>query len=226
MSPDNKDKKDVAGSFASLTFVGEITASVTHELSNVVGTIEQVSGLIEDLTYTPEIQDAGIAERLMDVVERVARQTERGTTLIRRLNRFAHLADNEKVECDLAQVLENVAALSERLVNLKKVNLVTSGLADSLPLICNPLMVAQSVFGMVKRVLSTADGSEPLRIELVGVSRGALVTVSARVGTDVADDMMQAPENLPLEAFGGSLAHRTENGRFILELTVPNSAGE
>ena len=37
----------------SLAFFGAINASVTHELNNVLGTIEQISGLLEDLAANP-----------------------------------------------------------------------------------------------------------------------------------------------------------------------------
>ena len=58
MPTDKNNKTADQPVHSTLGFMGEITASVTHELSNVIGTIEQIAGLIGDLAETDDIRKA------------------------------------------------------------------------------------------------------------------------------------------------------------------------
>jgi len=130
----------------SSEFTGRITASVTHELSNVLGTIEQVIGLIDDLALTEPVQAAGLSEKLVSVVGRIENQTQRGTELVRRLNKFAHLSDAAVTDGDLTALLENITTLSQRFAGLKKVHLTATGLDQPLAITTDWLATAQLVF--------------------------------------------------------------------------------
>ena len=87
--------------FNSLHFFGALTASVTHELNNVLGTIDQISGLLEDMAASASNNQTVSIENLNSLSEKINRQTERGIALIKQLNTFAHSADHVTAEFNL-----------------------------------------------------------------------------------------------------------------------------
>jgi C4-dicarboxylate-specific signal transduction histidine kinase len=150
----------------SLAFSGAITASVTHELNNVLGTIEQVNGLIEDLCFSPDMIQAGIVDKLTSVAERINRQTERGTSLIKSLNTFAHLADRGTEGCNLNYVLENITSLMQRLAGLKKIQLALQEPDTELDCAARPFLVGQVIFECIKRLVSATDPNSTITVSL------------------------------------------------------------
>ncbi len=159
-----------------LAFSGEITASVTHELNNVLGTIEQMTGLVEDLAEIDSVREAGLSDKLIDVGGRIVKQTDRGTALIRHLNYFAHLSDIATAQCKLDELLENLVALSERFANMRRIQLVTSGLDAEVVVPSHPFPIAQVIFDVIRRTLQVAEPSEPVEIALTPCDEGGMIT--------------------------------------------------
>jgi C4-dicarboxylate-specific signal transduction histidine kinase len=162
---------------SGLTFNGRITASVTHELNNVIGTIMQVVGLIEDLAMTEEVKQANLSDRMLSVVDRIEKQSDRGTALIKRLNTFAHMSDEDRAECDLGEFLTTMANLSERLIGLRKVTLRRTGLNRQIIVVTNQILLAQAVFGCIEAVLDVTSEGETIDVELAEADTGARIDV-------------------------------------------------
>lgn len=163
---------------SGLAFNGRITASVTHELNNVIGTIMQVVGLIEDLALTEEVKQANLSDKMLSVVDRIERQADRGTTLTKHLNAFAHLGDEDHAECHLGEMLTILANLSERLIGLKKVSLKRSRLDREIVVITSPIQLAQAVFeGLQAALRVTAQGQE-IELGMSEWNQGAAIDVS------------------------------------------------
>jgi C4-dicarboxylate-specific signal transduction histidine kinase len=204
----------------TLAFFGEITASVTHELSNVLGTVDQVVGLIEDLALTREAVESGLAERMNSVVERVAVQSGRGTALIRRLNSFAHLNDSFMADCDLGPLLGNIVTLSERFARLRKVEVNATGFDRELTLRSSPILLAHTVYAAFRRTLHLADRAAPLEIELAPAENGARVTLSCRRSEETGPG--EPTHDLPalIEQLGGHMQESEKEGRYRLDLTI------
>jgi len=211
----NSDQQQL---FESLSFSGEITASVTHELNNVLGTIEQVTGLIEDMAATDVAQKAGISDKLLDIVNRVIRQSDRGTALIKRLNAFAHLADNAVVECDLGELLENIVGLSERIARMNKVQLVTTGLDQKIIVKANPFMIVRTIYSAIKRAIQIADPSESIQINSDQDQEEAVITIDVRCGDSIDDST-----EMTVASQGVRIEETTVDGRCSIKLVISSS---
>ncbi|MFH1686298.1 MAG: hypothetical protein ABIE70_02095 [bacterium] len=183
--------------FAGLAFSGEITASVTHELNNVLGTIEQVTGLIEDLADTDAVRQAGISDKLLDVVGRVTKQTVRGTALINHLNGFAHLSDNAAAECDLGELVQRMAVLSARFAKMRKVQLATTLPDQSITIRSSPFEVTQAIFGGIKRALQMAKPPEPIKIGLSPYEGSGLLIIDVQSDEESARGTVGESVNKP-----------------------------
>ena len=75
-----------------LAFFGTITAGLSHELKNVIATINEYNGLLDDLAQAAARRPLD-PERLRQICGKITKQIERGESLILGLNRFAHSMD-------------------------------------------------------------------------------------------------------------------------------------
>ncbi len=118
----NDDREKIKTRYPADTetrFFGTITASVTHELNNVMSIISQTGGLLEDLLAGQRLGREIPLELLQRIADKVAAQTERSIEIINRLNRFAHGADEPEGVFNLTETLLNIGQLAERLVILR-----------------------------------------------------------------------------------------------------------
>jgi signal transduction histidine kinase len=107
----------------SLAFFGAVTASVSHELNNVISIVDQSAGLLADLVAGARQGRPIPEEKIERVAETVERQTQRGLGIIRRLNKFAHLVDVPELEFDLNELVDNFVALNTRPADMRRVGL-------------------------------------------------------------------------------------------------------
>ena len=104
-----------------LQFFGQISASISHEIKNVLAIINENAGLLEDFTL---MADRGIPidpARLKAMAEAVKKQIGRADGIIKNMNRFAHSIDQAITTVDLAQTIELVITLTARLAAMRGV---------------------------------------------------------------------------------------------------------
>jgi len=183
----NRQKNDVEDRYPAdteLKFFGSITASVTHELNNVISIINQTGGLLEDLLAgTPQNQSIA-PDRLHKIAEKIIFQTERGVNIIRRLNSFAHSTDQTVSAIDLGEILENLGALMERFALLKGVSLTTESSGGSFELITNPFKIQQVTFLAFKEILSAAQKGDSVALALEEAESKVRIGIRLRAKED------------------------------------------
>ncbi|WP_300459015.1 hypothetical protein [Desulfobacula sp.] len=112
-----KNSNDKAG------FLGGVTASVTHELQNVLAIIKETSGLMEDFLL---MNQAGgmpdLDERLGKCLETIKKQSYRGVTLTSRLNGFAHTSDSPQSTINIFETLQKMISITDRLFKQKGID--------------------------------------------------------------------------------------------------------
>ncbi len=97
-----------------LQFFGKMSASISHEIKNVLAIINENAGLLEDFTLMAEKGRPVDMERFKTVAGKIRGQVGRADGIVKNLNRFAHSADHFSGEIDLNESLGFVVALSER----------------------------------------------------------------------------------------------------------------
>jgi signal transduction histidine kinase len=108
---------------SGIRFFGEMTASLSHDLKNVLAIISENAGLLEDLCLMAEKGRPLDLERLKRISGDIQHQVRRGNQLITHMNQFAHTADSESLAVDLRELLELLATLSVRSASLRGVSL-------------------------------------------------------------------------------------------------------
>lgn len=106
-----------------LEFFGKITASVSHELNNILSIINEYSGLLGDLMYACEQGKPIENEKISKISQNITEQIKRQKNVIKLLNRFAHRSDNDILNFEFYELLNDITRLTRRIALLKKVNL-------------------------------------------------------------------------------------------------------
>ena len=106
-----------------LRFFGMMTASISHEIKNVLAIINENAGLMCDLTQMMMKSGAVDLERIHSLAGRFGAQVIRADNIIRNLNQFAHSIEEPLKEIDLRDSLELAVALSHRFASMRGVTL-------------------------------------------------------------------------------------------------------
>jgi signal transduction histidine kinase len=104
-----------------LQFFGRISASVSHELKNVLAIVNENAGLLEDLACMANRGKPIDPSRLIKMADAVKKQVGRADEILKNMNRFAHSIDQPTEIVDLNRSIELVIALSARLAAVRNV---------------------------------------------------------------------------------------------------------
>ncbi|HDS01199.1 MAG TPA: HAMP domain-containing histidine kinase [candidate division Zixibacteria bacterium] len=206
----------------SLAFFGSITASVTHEIMNVIAIINELTGLLDDMRYSADQGQVIESERLESLHERFSKQVSRGEKIIKRLNKFAHSADYDLIEFDLNETFRNLIGLMQRLADMKRINLSFEPSPAELRCTASPFELQHLIFRCGRMLLNS--GEEGATVSL-GVQKQADCYSINVTCSDIPD---QGPERDELElvtelaaAQGWNLQSRKEDSKFLFILTMP-----
>lgn len=103
--------------------MGRLTASATHEMQNILATIRESSGLMEDLLAMGG-GDFAHAERFRKGLSVLSEQVERGMMLSEQLNYCAHAVEPSPAGCDVNEAARALIGLSRRQAARGRVGLV------------------------------------------------------------------------------------------------------
>jgi len=146
----------------SLVFLGKIMASISHELNNTVAIIKEYNGLLEDMLLGVQRGNPIDDKKVERVSKKIASQTEKGTEIIKRFNKFAHSMDYPVNSIKLDELLPLIIGLSRRLTEIKGIYLTFDGMAESITLKTNPLLLQQAVFLGLEMFMADADSNSQL----------------------------------------------------------------
>jgi C4-dicarboxylate-specific signal transduction histidine kinase len=124
-----------------LQFFGRISASISHELKNVLAIVNENAGLLEDLTLMADRGQPIDPARLKKMAEMVQKQIGRADEILKKMNRFAHSIDETAAEVDLNQTIELVRALTARFAAMRNVSVDLQLPASSLTIPTAPFFL-------------------------------------------------------------------------------------
>ena len=148
-----------------LQFFGRISASISHEIKNVLAIVNENAGLLEDLTLLADRGKPLDPARLKMMAAAVKKQVGRGDGIIKNMNRLAHSIDQTITTVDLDQTIELVIALTARFAAMR-------GVKVDLQLPASPLMIPTAPFFLMNLLwlcldFSMSAGGDEKQVELV-----------------------------------------------------------
>ena len=115
------DRQLDAETETGLRFFGTMTASISHEIKNVMAIINESAGLLEDYSLMAEKGMPIDPERLRVVSDRVANQIRRANGIATNLNGLAHSVDEFRKSVDIRETLALAVGLTGRFADMRSV---------------------------------------------------------------------------------------------------------
>ena len=149
-----------------LAFFGTITASISHELNNVLSIINEYSGLLDDIVSGDNKDKPVENEKIQRIALNITKQIKREQGIIKLLNRFAHRVDTPLVKFNLNELVKDITRLSQRFASLKKIQLGITIPEEQITLTNNPFTVQHVIFLCLKLALEHSNMTDCIDIKL------------------------------------------------------------
>lgn len=198
----------------SLMFFGQVSASLSHEINNVLSIVNELAGLVDDHLLRIDTGLPLDTDKLKETTRKIAVQVQRGEALVKLLNRMAHSADHWIAEVDLGELVARVVAVSRRFAALRKTGLEGGAPRETVAVTTKPFLLQQAVFECIQMCLSAADAKRAVTVGFEPLPAGG-----ARIRVTSADPVLPTEESsgrkafvaLCMEELGGSLAFEPED---------------
>ncbi|KAF0188160.1 MAG: histidine kinase A domain-containing [Desulfobulbaceae bacterium] len=147
-----------------LQFFGKVSASISHEIKNVLAIINENAGLLEDLSIAAQRGAAIDPERLNRACQQFSKQIRRADVIIKNMNQFAHSVDQFAAPVDLYNTTELVSNLAGRLAAMRKVTLQVIPPLSPVVIDSNPFLLENLIWLVLEYALDST--SEALTLTL------------------------------------------------------------
>jgi signal transduction histidine kinase len=176
---------DVIG-LSGVRFFGKMSASISHDLKNVLAVINENGGLLEDLCLMAEKGKPFDPGRLKRLAEAVKNQVRRGDRIITCMNRFAHSADSESAVIDLRELLELLIELSTRYASMRGVRLEIDRPSDAVTVTTNPLVLLNLLWLCLDYAMAAAGPGRAVELGVEKTADGARLRFRKLTGVDAS----------------------------------------
>ncbi len=206
---------------SGLQFFGKIAASISHEIKNVLAIINENAGLLEDLTLMAERGMAIDPQRLRAMSRTLMKQVKRADTIVKNMNRFAHSADASLQTIDLNDVIELLAALSNRIAVMRGITLNPQLNENPVTLKTSPFLLMNLLWLCLDFAMGVAGDDKV--VELVTQKADANIQIRFKRIDCLAEDALQLfpteREKRLLELLKAELEVSTENREILVKLS-------
>ena len=203
---------------AGLRFFGQVSASISHEIKNVLAIINENAGLLEDLSFAAQRGSAIDPARLDKACRQFSKQIQRADGIMKNMSRFAHSVDVFETQVDLYELTSLVAALAGRPAAMRK--LVIEVEAPKTPVVFtgNPFLLQNQIWLCLELAFKESGAGTTLRLTPMKDDSGV---AALRIGgfADLSEDLalhLAAEQGNVLAALGATLSVDSNNRELIL----------
>jgi C4-dicarboxylate-specific signal transduction histidine kinase len=205
---------------SGLQFFGKVSASISHELKNILAIINENAGLLEDLTFAAQRGKAIDPEKLNRTARNFLKQINRADEILKNMNRFAHSIDQFSAEVNFRDLVELVVNLAQRRAAMRKVILEMSTPQEPLCLTTNPFLLENLVWLCLEFAITATSEGQALILTPEKTAPGFCLHID---GIDQLADafpaQMPAGHEQILAALGAGLAPDFSCNRLTLQLS-------
>jgi len=160
-----------------IEFIGKITAGVTHEINNVLASIKEISGLLEDLISISSNESFPYKEKFINALPKIQEQVKRGVHLTTQLNKFSHLTDKPKADIELNEFLTHLVFLTERFARIKNIELLFIPTDEPIQISTLPISLQMVVYNCVASLLYSSSAGGKIIIQSTVNSENYLISI-------------------------------------------------
>ena len=203
-------------------FFGKMTASISHEIKNVLAIINENAGLLEDITLMAERGMPIEPERLKTLAQTVMKQIARADTIVKNLNRFAHSAGESLGSVDLNDTLDLLLVLSNRLASMRGVTLEPKLEESPLKIRTSPFLLMNYIWLCLDFAMDAAGDDKIVELATQKTETGAQIRFRRLEGLANAplDTFPAEREKNLLNMLRADLTVNAENNEFVVKLAA------
>jgi len=204
-----------------LQFFGEMSASISHEIKNVLAIVNENAGLLEDFSFMADRGKPIDPARLKMMAAAVKRQVARADEIIKNMNRLAHSIDQTFTIVELNETIHLLVGLTDRFS-------VMRGVQVDLQLPENPVKFQTAPFFLMNLLwlcldFSMSASGDEKRVELVAEETENGVRVQFRRLADLSDALLETfpsdREKSLLAVLEAALTAEPERNEIVLRLS-------
>jgi len=205
-----------------LRYFGAVTASVSHELKNVLAILNEQAGLLQDYAAMAAQGQPLDVERIRRLSATMQGQIGRGDAILKRMNRFAHSADRERATVELGELAVLVAELFGRSAASRGLAVEVRSAGAALHLTTHPFALETLLGELLDRLSAALPGIGTLAIELGSEAGAAHIRMPglARHADALAGLLEADALEALLAALGASAAFHQESGDLVITLPM------
>lgn len=147
-----------------LQFFGKMSASISHEIKNVLAVINENAGLLDDFTLMAQRGVPLDPARLNKLAATVQKHVSRGDGIIKKMNRLAHSIDQTVTSVDPAEIINLFISLTDRLTAMRSVAVVPKLHENTIRIKTSPFLLLNLLWLCLEFAMEAASGAQ--RIEL------------------------------------------------------------
>jgi C4-dicarboxylate-specific signal transduction histidine kinase len=149
-----------------LHYFSKVSASVSHELKNVLAILNENAGLLQDFAAMAEQGQPLDPERVRRLAGTMLEQINRGDEIIKRMNRFAHSADENRATADLNKLVTMVVELFGRTATNRGLKVEVKATATTVNINTDPFALETLLGSLLYRISEDSPDLDTLNIEL------------------------------------------------------------
>lgn len=199
-------------------FFGKVTASLSHEIRNVLATLYENAGLVEDLSLMAERGRPLVPERIKDLAGKMKAQVRRGREIADHMNRFAHSVDEASHQVDVGELIEQVAFLARRNASMRQVTLEANHAGEPVSVKTDAFLLENLVWHCLDYSVRSLPAPGPVRLTSEAARDGAVIHFHG-LPKGKAPSIKVFPEpgmEILRRAIGADLTLNEDSGEIIL----------
>ncbi len=205
---------------SGIQFFGKMSASISHDLKNVLAVINENAGLLEDLCLMAEKGKSLDPPRLKRLAGDVKNQIRRGDRIISSMNSFAHSADSESMTIDLRDLLGLMEELSLRHASMRGVSIEIDCPSDSIMITTSPFILLNLLWVCLDYAMTAAGPGKTVELAAEKTADGARIYFRKLAGMDAAAGSFPAElENALMRALNAQI--RLDAGSQEVAVSLP-----
>jgi len=182
-----------------IAFMGKMTAGMTHEIKNVLATIKESSGLMQDFLKLRQDASFPYGEKFAQILAGIQGQVARGVEISTRLNRFAHSMDEPVITLDLNEIIDQVVFLNQRQARLKQTELRGIPSGEGLRIETDPFRLQLVLAAAIYYLLDRSSPKDLIILRPRKTEPGAAVDIQITAAAETAKSIEAPRPDLPPE---------------------------
>jgi len=214
---ENKHSLDSTG----IQFFGRVSASISHEIKNVLAIMNENAGLLEDFVMMAGKGVPLSNERLDGLAMALHKQIQRVDGIVIKMNRFAHSADRPMENVDLYDAICLVTDICSRIIDLKGVNVNTIQPASPVIVNTHRFYVQNMLWAYIEGIMTVLNPEETLQIETNKIQNGAEIIFSFEAPRKVETLKIEYSKSAPLLMSYLDAEHIGESASGTIRIRLP-----